>query len=255
MPGSLILLPRRRVRAPSGKSTTESRPATTRAAPVAGLRMPSSIPMPVVATMNGREVACSSAAASTPLVSTIRPVQDRGQPAGEQQGEEEDRHRGERRPASGEERSHVELYAADDEEERDKHAEADRFELLAEEGVRHHPVFVHQPQDRARDKGSEYDLEPQKLRQDGEAHQEQQGAADPDLGARVLKTQEDGVKPCDVFELGDRDPYGTRRARRRPRSARTWTRRCWNRPRRTARAGSRPQNPPPRNPRSPTVPG
>jgi hypothetical protein len=54
-----------------GNSTTESSPATTRAAPIAGLSIPSSIPIPVAATINGSEVACKSAAAREFLPPTI----------------------------------------------------------------------------------------------------------------------------------------------------------------------------------------
>jgi hypothetical protein len=74
--------------------------------------------------------------------------------------------------------------------------------------MRHHPVLVHQPQDRACDKGPEDDLEPQNLCQDGEANQEKQGAAHPDLGARVLQVSKDHAQSSEVFDLGDRNPYG-----------------------------------------------
>jgi hypothetical protein len=40
-----------------GNNNTESSPATTRAAPVAELNIPSSIPIAVAATMKGSEVA------------------------------------------------------------------------------------------------------------------------------------------------------------------------------------------------------
>src|SRR5918993_183734 len=74
-----------------------------------------------------------------------RPVQDGRQPAGEQQGKEEQGHQRERRPA-GEERSHVELHSAGYEEEWDKDAEADGLELRMEARVRHHLVATQQPE-------------------------------------------------------------------------------------------------------------
>jgi hypothetical protein len=64
------------------------------------------------------------------------------------------------------------------------------------------------PQDRAYDKRSEDDLESHRLGQDGEADQEEQGAAHPDLGARVLQVSMDPAQPSEVFDFGDRDPYG-----------------------------------------------
>src|ERR687898_659766 len=77
--------PRRSVSAPRGNSTTERSPATTMAAPIAGLSMPSSIPIPVAATMKGSEVACNRAAARETPLPYHRPVQGGRQPAGEQQ--------------------------------------------------------------------------------------------------------------------------------------------------------------------------
>src|ERR687893_2016829 len=57
---------RRRVRAIRGKSTTDRRPATTQAVPIAGSSSPISTPISVAATIKGREVACRRPAATAP---------------------------------------------------------------------------------------------------------------------------------------------------------------------------------------------
>src|SRR5215213_10114217 len=106
------------------------------AAPIAGLSMPSSIPIPVAATMKGSEGGCQAA----PLT-YHRPVQGGRNPAGEQQGKKEHGHQRERRPA-GEKCSHVELHSAGYEEEWDEDTEADGLELRVEAGMRHHLVAI-----------------------------------------------------------------------------------------------------------------
>ena len=72
----------------------------------------------------------------------------------------------------------------------------------------HHTIAVDQAQDGARDKGAEDDLEPEHLRQHGEADEQEEGAPDPDLGARVLKPPQRGLKRIQPAYTGQRRPDG-----------------------------------------------
>lgn len=79
--------------------------------------------------------------------------------------------------------------------------------------MRHGPVPVEQDEDRAGQKGTEDDLEPERLGQDGEADEQQEGAPDPDLGARVLQPREDGPQPLQASGGGERDGGGDHQQR------------------------------------------
>ena len=101
--------------------------------------MPSSIPIPVAATMKGSEVACNRAAAREPLSPTIGLYRAADSPRASSRAR---RNTGTSASAAGEERSDVELHPAGDEEEGNKDAEADGLELRVEAGMRHHLVAI-----------------------------------------------------------------------------------------------------------------
>ena len=122
----------------------ESSPATTMAAPIAGLSMPSSIPIPVAATMKGSEVACKGGCQGTPLP-YHRPVQGGRQPAGEQQGKE---NTGTSASAAPPERSAPTSSCIPLVMKKNgmKTPKADGLELRMEARVRHHLVAIQQPE-------------------------------------------------------------------------------------------------------------
>ena len=173
----------------SGKTSTVTRPAAMKPAEVAASIRPRSWPIAVAATMNGSEVACSSAAAPTRRRVELAAIEQRRQAAGDEQRGDEGRDRGDR-GRRGEERVEVEADPAGDEEDRDEDAEADRRELQPKLGMGHAPVLVEVVEDRAGGERAEDQLEAELLGERDHPDQEHERAAHADLGAGVLKADE-----------------------------------------------------------------
>jgi hypothetical protein len=113
------------------------------------------------------DVACNRPPARSWLAICRWPVEQRRQPTHDEERGEEERDTHESR-AAVEQVGDVELDPGRDEEERDENAEADRFELLAEEGVRHSLVPVDELERRAGEERSQNRLQAELGREDNE---------------------------------------------------------------------------------------
>jgi len=89
--------PRSRRSAAGGKTTTDSRPAHTSAAPLTGESSPSSMPICVAVTMNGSDVACSRPAANAARRPAVGTYSTAGATPQDQQRQQQHRHPEERR--------------------------------------------------------------------------------------------------------------------------------------------------------------
>ena len=145
-----------------GKTRTVTRPAAMKPADVAASIRPRSCPIAVAATMNGSDVACKQAGGDHLAALQLAAVEQRREPAREQQGGDEGRDRGDRR-GRREQRVEVEPDPAGDEEDGDEDAEADRRELAPKLGVGHRLVHVEVVEDRAGGERAEDQLEPELL--------------------------------------------------------------------------------------------
>ena len=182
------VLERSRPSATTGKISTDSSPAVTIAAPVTGEIRPSSIPIWMAATMNGSDVACSSATASGRPAAERPQLEQRGRPRITSSAS---RKTGTRSSADGlvEQPLQVEPDAAAHEEHGDQEAEPDRLELGPEVRVAG-GVAVDHADDDAGEEGAEDALQADPLGQRGERDQQHHGEAHPDLGGRVLQPEQ-----------------------------------------------------------------
>ena len=199
----------------AGKMTTESRPAAMSAAALAGV------------TTSQREADGGGGDDERQrrrlhehrdghaLARDDRAIEQRRQPAHDQQRGEEDRDMQEGRGVGGE-RVEVVLDARGDEEDRDEDPEAGGLELAPEVGVGHRAVAVDERDDRAGDERAEDDLEPQLGGQRHEPDEQDEGGADADLRGGVLQAAQDLAQPPRVLDAAR---SAARRARR-PRTAR-----------------------------------
>ena len=71
--------------------------------------------------------------------------------------------------------------------------------------MRHLPIGVDEPKDRAGDEGAEDDLEAQCLGEGGEADQQNERATNADLGGRVLEAGEHIRQEVRAFGASDRE--------------------------------------------------
>ncbi len=175
-------------------------------AEVAASIMPSDWPISVAATMNGSDGRLQQRGGDRPSPVELAAIDQRRQPAGDQQRGDEGRYRDDRRGAR-EQGVEIEAHAAGDEEDRHEDAEAHRGELGTELRMGHRLVLVEVVDDRPRRERTQDQLEAELLGEHGHSDQEHERAADADLSAGVLKPDERSGDPRRALDAHHADQH------------------------------------------------